>query len=138
MDVTALDVWAAEVEDRPGALAERLDALAAAGVNLEFIISQRGIGDTGPVRVFVAPIKGVKQMKAARAAGFEKTVELRTLRVQAPNKRGLMAVMAKALGDQGINLSGVTATAAGRQAIAYLGLKTGDEKKTARVLKGLK
>jgi hypothetical protein len=138
MDITGLDVWVADVEDRPGALAEKLHALAAAGINLEFIISQRGANGIGPVRVFVAPVKVAKQMKAARAAGFEKTVELRTLRVQAPDKRGLLAAISKALGAEGINLSGVTATVAGRQSITYMGFAAADVKKAARALKALK
>jgi hypothetical protein len=138
MDVTGLDVWVAEVEDRPGALGERLNALAAAGVNLECIISQRGPDPGGPVRVFLTPVKGAKQMKAAREAGFEKAVNIGTLRVVASNKAGLLAGMAQTLGAEGINLRGVTATATGRQAIIYLGLNAGDDKKAARVLKRIK
>lgn len=138
MDVTGLDVWAAEVEDRPGALAEKLNTLAAAGANLEFVISQRGPDGAGPVRVFLAPIKGAKLMRAAREAGFEKAEEIGTLRVQAPDKPGLLATMTQALAAQGINLRGVTATAAGRQSITYFGLNAADAKKAAKVLKGLK
>jgi len=38
LDVVREDVWAVGIEDRPGDLAEKLEALAQAGANLEFVI----------------------------------------------------------------------------------------------------
>lgn len=138
MDVTGLDVWVADVEDRAGALAERLNALAASGLNLEFVVSQRGPEGAGPVRVFVAPIKGAKQMKAARGAGFEKA-SIRVLRVEAKDRAGLLAEMAQAIGAHGVNMRGAAATVAGRQAIAHLGFNSADDaKKAAKALKAIK
>ncbi len=139
MKVAGMDVWVTEVEDRPGAVAEKLGALAAAGVNLEFIISQRGPEGIGPVRVFVAPIKGTKRIAAAQQAGFLKAENVCTLRIQGPDKKGLLAAMTGALGAQGINLRGVTATAAGRQSITHLAVTGADDaKKAAKILRALK
>ena len=36
MEVSRVDVWAASIKDRPGALAKKLEDLAQAGINLEF------------------------------------------------------------------------------------------------------
>jgi prephenate dehydratase len=41
VDVSSVDVWAASIKDQPGSLAEKLDALAQADIDLEFIISRR-------------------------------------------------------------------------------------------------
>ena len=140
MVVKSLEVWTTEVEDRPGALGEKLDALAKAGANLEFMISQRGpIDNPAPVRVFVGPVKGAKRVQAAEAAGFKKAESAFTLRLQGPDKKGLLACMTGALGAAGINLLGVTATVAGRQSITYLAVTSSeDAKKATKILKGVK
>ena len=41
VDVSHVDVWAVSIKDRPGALAEKLEALAHADVDLEFAIARR-------------------------------------------------------------------------------------------------
>ena len=40
LKVETIDTWAAPLEDRPGALAAKLDPLAKAGVNLQFVIAR--------------------------------------------------------------------------------------------------
>ena len=39
--INKVDVWAGEIEDRPGGLAKKLAVLAEAGANFEFLISRR-------------------------------------------------------------------------------------------------
>ncbi len=39
LKVDRVDTWAVSIEDKPGGLASKLSALAAAGVNLEFVIA---------------------------------------------------------------------------------------------------
>ena len=88
--------------------------------------------------VFVTPLKGPKQTRAARAAGFDKTESLHSLRVEGTDKAGLAAVIAKALADAGINLRGASAAALGKRFINYLALDTAAEaKKVAAILKKL-
>ncbi len=38
LKATRVDVWTATVEDRPGGGAEKLEALAEGGANLEFVL----------------------------------------------------------------------------------------------------
>ncbi len=38
--ITREEVWAGEIEDRAGALAEKLQAVSRVGVNLEFVIAR--------------------------------------------------------------------------------------------------
>jgi hypothetical protein len=79
IDITQVDVWAATIKDRPGGLAQKLDALAKAGANLEFLISRRTPEKPGEGVVFVTPIKGAKQVTAAKKAGFKKAQSLKSV-----------------------------------------------------------
>ena len=41
LQISKVDVWAGEIEDRPGGVGEKLEVLSEAGANLEFVISRR-------------------------------------------------------------------------------------------------
>ena len=72
IDISTVDVWAVSINDKPGALSEKLDTLAQAGADLEFVIARRSHEKPGKGVAFVTPVKGPKQIRAARKAGFEK------------------------------------------------------------------
>lgn len=138
LKATEVEVWAASIEDRAGSLAEKLAALTAAGSNLEVVIARRAPEQPGKGVVFVTPLKGAKQVKAAEAAGFLRTGSLHSVRVEGTDKPGLGAKMTKALAEAGINLRGLSAAAIGRKFVAYLALDTVDDGEEAiRVLKKL-
>ncbi len=138
MKTQRVDTWAAPIENKPGGLATKLNALAAAGVNLEFVIARRAPERAGNGVVFVTPIKGAKPTRAARAAGFSKTASLQTVRVEGPDKAGQVARLAQALGDQGLNLRGVSAAAIGKKFICHVAVdNAADAAKVARTLRGL-
>ena len=69
LEITQVEVWAATIEDRPGGLDEKLDPLAKAGANLEFVIARRTPNKPGEGVVFVTPIEGDAAVEAATAAG---------------------------------------------------------------------
>ena len=136
LDVTRVDVWAASIKDRPGGLAKKLDALAQAGTDLEFAIARRESKKPGKGVVFVTPIKGARQIRAAKKAGFAKTVSLRGLRIAATDKPGLGAQLTRRLADAGINLRGLSAASIGRRAIFHLAFDSADDaNKAFRLLK---
>jgi hypothetical protein len=138
LNVSRTDTWAATIDDRPGGLADKLAALAAAGVNLEFIIARRAPEQRGSGVVFVTPLKGAKQFKAAEAAGFQKTRSLHSLRVEGADKPGMGAKLTQALAEAGVNLRGLSAAALGKRHITHLALDTAqDAAKAAAVLKKL-
>jgi hypothetical protein len=138
LKVNRMDTWAAAIDDRPGGVADKLAALAAAGVNLELIIARRAPEQRGSGVVFVTPLKGDKQIKAAGGAGFQKTDSLHTLRVQGADKPGTCAKLTRALAEAGINLRGFSAAALGQQYITLLALDTAaDATKAVAVLKKL-
>jgi hypothetical protein len=138
LKVSRTDTWAAAIDDRPGGLGDKLTTLAAAGANLEFIIARRAPEQRGSGVVFVTPLKGVKQTKAADAAGFQKTSSLHTLRVQGLDRPGMGAKLTRALAHAGINLRGFSAAALGRQYVTHLALDSAaDAAKATAVLKKL-
>src|SRR5439155_6748276 len=82
------DTWAASIEDKPGGLSAKRNALANAGVNLEFIIARREPAQPGTGVVFVTPIKGAAGARAARQAGFAKSESLHAVRIEGPDRPG--------------------------------------------------
>ena len=138
LKVSKTDTWASTIDDRPGGLADKLAALAKAGANLEFVIARRAPEQRGSGVVFVTPLKGAKQVKAAQAAGFQKTASLHSLRVEGVDKPGVGAKMTKALADAGINLRGFSAAALGKRYVTHLAVDAAqDAAKAAAVLRKL-
>jgi hypothetical protein len=136
LDVSRVDVWAAGIKDRPGGLAQKLEALAQAGANLEFVIARRAPEKRGTGVVFVTPIKGTKQVEAAKQAGFKKAASLHGLRIAATDKPGVGAKLAQHLADADINLRGFSAAAIGKRAIFHLAFDSAaDAAKAIRRLK---
>jgi hypothetical protein len=127
--VTKVDVWAGEIEDRPGALAEKLEALKNTGANLEFVIARRD--QPGKSVVFLAPLKAATQTRAAKKAGLAKTASLHSLRLEGPNQRGLGALITRALADAGINLRGLSAAAIGRRHVTYFAFDSAEDARRA-------
>jgi hypothetical protein len=126
------------MKDRPGALAEKLETLSEAGANLEFVIARRTHDRKKGGVVFVTPLKGAKQLRAAREAGFEKADSMHSLRVEAPDKPGVGAQITAALAELDINLRGVSAAAVGRRSVCYLAFDSAkDTERAARKLRGM-
>jgi hypothetical protein len=137
LQVTHAQVWAATIEDRPGATAEKLRALAEAGASLDFIVSRRTSAKDGAV-LFVSPVHGDAAVKAAQVAGFSVAEGLRGLRVEGPDAPGLAAGATGALADAGINLRGVSAAAIDGKMVCYLAFDSdADAGKAAEVLTNL-
>ena len=126
LSITRTDVWATSIDDRPGGLANTLAPLAEAGANLEFIVARRAPEQSGKGVVFITPVKGAKQVKAAGVAGFQKTGTLHSVRIEGGDKPGMGAKITKALADSGINLRGLSAAAFGRKFVTYLALDSAE------------
>jgi hypothetical protein len=136
MKIAEVDVWVAGIKDRPGGLAAKLADLARAGANLEFLIARRESSIPGSGVVFVTPLKGAGQIKAAKEAGFAKTKSLHSLRVVCADRKGLGAGLTRALAKEGINLRGMSAAAMGKQCVVHLAFdKAADVRKAKAVLR---
>lgn len=123
--ITRVDVWAADILNRPGMLARVLEALRNAGAEVEFLIARRVTEHTS--RVFVSPIKGRRQQQAAADVGLVPAVGMHALCVKGPNRPGLAAEITRAVATAGINLRGVSAAVIGPTAALYLAFAKRDE-----------
>ena len=138
MKAQQVDTWAVSIADKPGALAAKLKALSAAGVNLEFVIARRAPEKRGAGVAFVTPIKGAKQSRAAVAAGFKKAGNLHAVRIEGSDKRGQGARLAQALAAKGLNLRGMSAAAIGKKFVCHIAVDKGaDAAKVIKVVKSL-
>lgn len=138
MKTQRVETWVAAMEDQAGSLAAKLKTLAAAGANLEFIIARRTPEKPGGGVVFLTPIKGAKQKRAAEAIGFRKSSHLYAVRVEGVDKPGLGARLTEALAAQGLNLRGMSAAGVGRKFVGHVALDNeADAAKAARILRGL-
>ncbi len=137
--ITRAVVWAAKIEDRPAGLAEKLTALSDAGAHLEFILARRAPELPGQGVVFVSPLKGAAQIKAADKSGFMRTDSLHSLRVEGADKPGVCAAITTALAQAELNLRGFSAATISKHFIVYLAFDDEDEVKAAvRILKRIK
>lgn len=138
LKIQRVDTWAASIKDKPGGLADKLKALARAGVNLEFVIARRVPDKPGTGVVFVTPINGAARVRAARQAGFNKTGSLHTVRVEGPDRKGQGARIAHALADKGLSMRGLSAAAINKKFVAHIALDSAaDAAKAANVLRKL-
>ena len=120
------DVWVVNIEDRAGAAAEKLEALAQGGANLEMVFARR-TDEPGKGVMFVTPVKGAKAAKAAQAAGFGKPQSIHSVRIEGGDKPGLGAKIARTLGNAGVSFRGISAIVIGRKFISYIACDSAED-----------
>ncbi|MCK4374567.1 MAG: ACT domain-containing protein [Candidatus Brocadiae bacterium] len=136
LEVSRVDIWAGSIKDRPGGLAEKLTALAEAGAELEYVMARRAPEKPGTGVVFLTPVKGARQSRAAKKAGLHKTKTLFAVRAEGRDKPGLGAQISTALAARGVNVRGLSASVVGKRFVMYLALdSSSDATKALRLLK---
>jgi hypothetical protein len=136
--VERVDVWAAAIPDKPGALAAVLAGLRDAGANLQFIISRRSPEKPGWAVVFVTPLESDGEIGAAATLGFNVTQRLHSVRILGEDRPGVAAELTQRLADAGINLRGFSASVIGGRFVAYVGLDSvEDTNKALEVLEAV-
>lgn len=128
------EVWAASIEDRPGALAGKLAALAEAGADLDFIIARRAPEKPGTGVVFVTPLRGDREVEAAGELGFSATNRLHSVRVEGANQPGMAARLTQRLAAARVNLRGFSGAIIGTQFVLHLAFDSEDEAQKAIAL----
>jgi hypothetical protein len=131
LTVERVGVWAATLEDSPGGLAGKLAPLAEAGADLAFAIARRAPEEPGTGVVFVTPLVGDAQTRAAEGAGFAVADSLHSLRIEGDNQPGIGTKITRGLADAGVNLRGLSAAVIGGRFIMYLALDTAKDAETA-------
>ena len=139
LKVTKVDVWAGDLRDVPGGLADTLEQLAKGGANVEFIIARRNDRQVGMGKVFVTPVKSAKAKDAGGRAGLQHATSVATLRVEGTDKAGLGSKMTRAIADAGVNVKGVSAAVIGTKFVAYIGFDSdADADRAAAAIKSAK
>ncbi|MBM4071537.1 MAG: amino acid-binding ACT [Planctomycetes bacterium] len=133
-----VQVWSVEVPDEPGSAAAKLAFLAQAGANLEYVEMQRLSDKSGYGIVYVAPVTGPTQVRAAKSAGFIEASSPVVRRIEGDNEAGLAHRLTQQWSMAGINLHGLTMTAVGHKFVGYATFDSvADANRAAQILADL-
>jgi hypothetical protein len=131
-------VWSGEVPDQAGGMASKLAVVAQAGANLEFILTRRQANKPGSGILFVAPITGPSQVRAAKSVGLSETSNPIVLRVEGDNQAGKAHRLTQQWALAGINLQGLTISVLGNQFVGYAAFDSVDDaNRAAQILADL-
>ena len=136
LSIARADLWAAGIEDEAGGLARKLEALAEAGSNFEFVFARRSPEAPGKGVVFLTPLKGGRQKQAAKRHGFQLLSRIGVVRVEGPDSRGASAKITKALAGKNLSMRGYSASSVGKRCVMYLAFDSqADATQAVRTLK---
>jgi len=120
LHIRRVEVWSGELPDRPGAAAATLEALSRAGVNLQYVFARPHPSKEDVGVIFLAPVVGPEQERAARNAGLAPAANIAMLCAEGENRPGRGAQMMSWLAVAGINLRGMSVSASDNRFTAYL------------------
>lgn len=125
-NMSKVPVWSAEVSDRPGAAAAKLELLARAGADLAFVFTRPKPGEPDTSLIFLGPIGGPEQTQAAQTAGLTPARDIAMLCVEGDNRAGIAFQLMSHLAVAGIALRGLSISAVGQRFAAYLAFDNQD------------
>jgi hypothetical protein len=129
-------VWSGEVLDRAGGVATLLAHLAQAGANLEFIFTQRQPAKPGTGVIYIAPLTGPSQIRAAKSAGLAETHDPVVLRVEGDNSAGLGHKVTQQWALAGISFQGMTMCVLGNKFVGYAAFDSNADANRAAAILG--
>ncbi len=133
-----VNVWSCEILDQSGAAAGKLAILAKAGANLEYINTQRLPQKPGYGVLYVAPITGPAQTRAAQAAGFAESEDQHLRRMEGDNEAGLAHRLTQQWELANITLQSLMMAVIGSKFVGYAGFdKIHDANQAAQILADL-
>ena len=133
-----IHIWSGEIQDQAGGMVAKLAPLAQAGANLEYILTRRLAARPGAGFLYVAPVTGPSQVRAARTVGLSESHDTVVLRVEGDNQAGLAHRLTQQWALAGINLQGLTMSVLGNKFIGYAAFDTvEDANKAAQILADL-
>ena len=128
-------VWSGEVADQAGGVAAKLAMMAQAGANLEYIYTRRQPDKPGTGVLYVAPITGPLQVRAARSAGLAETNNPVVLRVEGDNQAGLGHRVTQQWALAGLSFQSMTMAVLGDKFVGYVAFDTvADANRAAAIL----
>jgi hypothetical protein len=129
-------VWSGEVVDQAGGVASKLALLAQAGANLEYIYTRRQADRPGTGVIYVAPITGPLQVRAARSAGLVETQNPIVLRVEGDNQAGLAHRLTQQWALAGLSMQGLSMAVLSDKFVGYASFDTVEDANRAAAILG--
>jgi hypothetical protein len=131
-------VWSVEVSDQAGSVATKLSFLAQAGANLEYVFTKRLPNKPGWGILYVAPVSGPTQTRAAKSAGMAETDNPVVRRIEGDNEAGLAHRLTQQWALAGISLQGLTMAVVHDKFVGYAAFDTvNDANRAAQILADL-
>src|SRR3954471_12732341 len=130
------DIWMAIIDDRAGGAADKLEALANAGANLEVVLARRTPEHPGQGVLFASPVEGKKVSAAAEQAGFRRAENIHGVRIEGSDKAGLGAKIARSLAEAGISFRGLNGMAVGKNFLSFIACDSAED--AAKAVKALR
>ena len=127
-------VWSASLTDHPGSLSNKLNCLDEAGVDLDFFIARRAPEKPGSGVVFVSPLRGDHEIRAASMLGFAISSSIAALRVEGDNEPGAAARLTDLIANAEINMRGFSGAVVGRKYVAYVGFDSPEDANEAATI----
>ena len=133
-----IHVWSCDVKDQAGGVAEKLAHLAQAGANLEYVFTKRLPSKPGEGVLYVAPVTGPAQVRAAKAAGMHEVDHPVVRRIEGDNLAGLAHHLTQQWAVAGISLQGLTMAVLNNKFVGYAAFDSvTDANRAAQILADL-
>jgi len=130
--ISRVDYYSALVSDKPGEAARILTAVEQAGVNL---VAFSGFPEGRKSQLDFVPADGPAFVKAAKVAGLALSKKKTAFLIQAGDRLGAVADVARKLAEAGINITSLQAICAGQNLYgALLWVKAEDVRKAGKAL----
>ena len=127
LKVSKVELWSVTIDDRAGGAADKLEPLSKAGANFEFVFTRRTPEQPGKGVMFITPVKGAKVIQAAQAAGFGRTANMHSVRIEGADKPGVTAKVMRSLADAGISFRALSALAIGKKFVSFVALDSAED-----------
>ena len=133
-----VNLWSAEVPDQAGGAASKLAFLAQAGANLEYVFTKRLPDKPGCGVLYVAPVTGPVQVRAAKSAGLSEASYPVIRRIEGDNEAGLAHRLTQQWAIAGISFQGLMMAVLGNKFVGYAAFDSvADANKAAQILADL-
>ncbi len=129
-------VWSGEVADQAGGVAAKLALLAQAGTHLEYIYTRRQPDKPGTGILYVAPITGPLQVRAARSAGLLETQQPVVLRVEGDDAAGLAHRLTQQWALAGLTMQALTMSVLAGKFVGYVSFDNVEDANRAAAILG--
>jgi hypothetical protein len=129
-------IWSCEVADQAGGVAGKLALLAQAGAHLEYIYTRRQPEKPGTGILYVAPISGPLQVRAARSAGLAEIHQPVVLRVEGDDATGLAHRLTQQWALAGLSMNALSMAVLEGRFVGYVSFDNVEDANRAAAILG--